>query len=510
MSDPVYIAAGATRIQQWIARTPLLALSRGASRALAERTSAAHIDRLLGGDQIEAHRAPDAPDVDGVVILRVPTAGQSADATSQAVDQAVGWLRCHLAEELPGIEWRLWAHQAAGYVAAFDGASHASAVSHGRWHLLPAELELPFAAACEGCRAESAVRQTDELAGENQIGLGPDCLVRLSHTRGLNLKNLTFDDVARKGGLGPHGNAEFRTIGRRAAENHLATIAADGNHFGALFKRLAQLPATGYTDERGETTIQERISERMHAAASNAVDAAAGKAGDPAAPVPSSIKHVVGGDDILVSVGARHAWAYVNALLATFEAEVRGGISDILTAATSGGAIDQPTARELTDMAGRVSLGVGIAFANRKHPFAHCTEMAQDAMKDAKRVGRGAAAINWIDLTVESALPRGRGVLYERVVDDPKVAELPPSSRATLAALIREGWVHGDRPARLVARDQAVWNEVAQEIGNEVNAWCERTRTEPLLPETISEETLRDLERDLDRARWWPTTNQGA
>ena len=527
--DPVYVVAGAVRIQQWIARTPELALSRGASRALAKRTGGEQITRHLDASVLSGavEVARDAPDVDGVVALKV------ASASDRDVNAAVGWLRRHLGEHLPGVEWKLWAHQASNYVSAFEAASGSGALSHGRWHQVPASIEVVMAAACGGCRQESALLAHPELrnswipsrcagCGEESeslarrlpgddplTALGLDCLVRRGHTAGeTESRAWTFDKLARSGGVDPSAKKLPQTLGRRAANNHLATIAADGNRVGALFKSLAKIPAEEYKTAEGRTsTIHQEISAQLHDAAKAAVDTASA-VGDPNAPYLCSIDHVVGGDDVLVSVSARFAWRYVRVLLGTFDRSCRDGMHDVIVEATGAGKLSAAAAAELAALVDKVSLSVGVAFANRKHPFAHCTEMAQQALSEAKRRGEGEPAVCWLDLTVESSVPRGRWLAASALSVEPIVAALPPSARATLAALIRDGWLSPpvpEEPEDFEKRAAAIWGEV--------QVWSGRTGHDDVLRQfeafgADSLELLRRLECDLDLARWWHIEEQ--
>lgn len=504
--DPVYVVAGAVRIQQWIARTPELALSRGASRALAQRTSGEHISAQLAGSGLPCtvKVAPDAPDVDGVVALQV------ASAVQDDVDAAVGWLRRNLGEHLPGVEWKLWAHRAPNYVKAFEAASGNGTLS-GRWHQVPASIDLVMAAACGGCRQESAVLERDLPGDDPPTPLGLDCLVRHDHTAGeTGERAWTFEKLARFGGVNPSAAHGPQTLGRRAADNHLATVAADGNRVGALFKRLARIPAEPYARTDGETTtLHQEISEILHQAAKAAVDAAS-VVGDPKAPYRCSIDHVVGGDDVLASVGARFAWRYVRTLLSTFDESCQGATHRAIDEAARAGKIDDAAATDLAALVDEVSLSVGMAFANRKHPFAHCTEMAQQALSEAKRRGRGRPTVCWLDLTVESAVPRGRWLSADDLSTEPAVAGLPPSARATLSALLRDGWLSSPVPR---AADQVT--ERAAVIWNDVRVWSQRTGHDDALGYTAapdahmdSLEALRQLECDLDRARWWHAEDQ--
>ncbi len=494
MPDHAYVVAAAVRIQSWIARTPELFLSRGASHALKALTSAETIDAALAAEP-GLERASDAADIDGVVVLRVTS-------EPEPVRRAFTWLATRLSTSLPGVEWVLWGHAADSYVSAYQQVNvEERDPSEGRRHLPPADVDLPLAESCTGCRQESAVAtvhlaQTDDR-GRTDRRMGPDCLVRSAHSRLLTEDRAwTFDRLATHGGL---GDGPASTIGRRDAANHLATIAADGNRVGDLFKKLAELPAVPYDLDGRRTTIQERVSKQIDAATANAVDAAS-RAGQPSARIRCAIDHLVGGDDVLVSVGARFAWPYVTALLTAFADQLARAMHRVLPHAQDAGAIDQAARVELEDLTSHVSLGVGMVFAQVKEPFAHCAEVAHLAQTAAKRAVSGSeSAVAWVDLTVEAAAPPYRFVtLADLEGPDPAAFALGPAARTALAALLRNS------PP----------GEGDEQRADRVRAWCRRTQRDlpPFTddpPEPLGVEELRRLEVELDRARWWPSTAGG-
>lgn len=499
MPDPIYVCIAAVRIQQWISRTPKLVLNRGASRALAEKTGSDRVQRMLADRPLSGvHIAPDAPDVDGVIVLQVD------DLESTTVDDVADWLRRAVADELPGVEWKAWAHQAVSYALA-KAAVDQGLTSHGNWHLPPIELDIPYAHACDGCHHEYGV-ETKKLPGEsNGAVLGPDCLDRLASSEKLTNapRGMTFDDLARRGGIASSDQAQ-QTVGRRAANNHLATIAADGNRVGAVFEHLARTSSRAFAHHDRETTVQAALSKLLDEATRTAVDNA-GCVGDPDAEYPSAIVHLVGGDDVLASVGARFAWEYVTALLTKFDEVFKSGLADVIEAAKGAGALNDAEADEVTKLGRGVSLGVGITFANRNHPFADCADMAHRALSQAKASGRGAAAVSWVDLTVEASVPAGRFAWPDQLGADLPTARMTPSARTTLEGILRDRW-----PASLTDQSQRHDADALIALWADVQKWCTRTDNaevledrEPADPAQIAS-ALIALRSDLDRARWWP------
>ena len=103
-----YVVIGAKRIQQWIARTPRLALTKGASHALTTRTSR---DHLSGRLPEELRLSDEVPDIAGVVVLE-----SDEPVTDDVVDAAL----MVVAQGLPGLEWNAWVYKADSYVEAYQ------------------------------------------------------------------------------------------------------------------------------------------------------------------------------------------------------------------------------------------------------------------------------------------------------------------------------------------------------------------------------------------------------
>lgn len=102
-----YVVIGAKRIQQWIARTPRLALTKGASQALTSRTSRDHLSSRLPE---ELRLSDEVPDIAGVVVL---------ESDEPVTDDVVNAALMVVAQGLPGLEWNAWVHETDSYVEAY-------------------------------------------------------------------------------------------------------------------------------------------------------------------------------------------------------------------------------------------------------------------------------------------------------------------------------------------------------------------------------------------------------
>jgi hypothetical protein len=511
-----YLIAAAVRIQPWLARTPELQLIRGASRALSEVTS----DDTVGGVLAKGHCAAvvcsEAGDIDGVVAVRAAAAADVA-AAGDLVEN-------HLRRSLPGLEWAVWSGEAASYLDAYQ----ASKVP-GRL-LVPSLLSVPFAAACTGCGAEMGLRPAASRSAAGVAGdrLGPDCLRRKES--GTSARSDPYAQAKGLEGITPRTFEELALAvgnpGRRADSyggklNHLAVIAADGNGIGALFALLA---------ERGDPTERAHAAQALKTATQSAVAAAVAaiSTGGPDEIRPA-ILHYLGGDDILISVPAPLAWAFVVELAHQFRICMR---VEHLGA--------DPGVRDLVDSA---SLGIGMVIAHRSYPFAQAQVIAHRAMTHAKSAVQGRrAAVNWVDLTAESDVDPGRYFTIDDLaaleggpsatIDPARVLDLPAAARAVLTQLITDALTAATRFAGPTRTEPGERRRLADRLGHgidrlrnqadrtnrpELTAYLESTvdRALPALhagdPASSVESArdvlthLRELNRWLALSRWWPT-----
>jgi len=475
-----YAAVSAVRIQAWLSRTPRLSLVRGASKALTQATRRDTLSSSVAlPDGVRFDNT--SPEIAGVVVL----VGDSLAALCLGVERTL----VRLAQALPGVEWTGWAVEASSYVEAVDTTRTRGEPALATWRQTPSILDHPLLTGCSQCSFEAATASAHFPDG--QVGLGPDCTIRHeAGARSASEKDFKDFDALAQAGRGAS------TVGRRDALNHLATITADGNKVGDFFRELAKASASW-----GEQapTIQCAFSGALDAASRAAATAACHADG-----VRIGIEHFVGGDDIFLSVAAAHAWTSVATLALVFEDHFRAAVRDAVEGL--GPETSDEVREALLAASERVSLAIGVTFSQTKHPLDDARDWATKAEKRAKAFINGTeAAVCWVDLTVESSLPRDRGVLVTQLVreladHDHAVLTMGSSMRSMLIRQLRPDPAH---PLTDVQRADAI------------RAWTERinkaTALEPYLPvksptEAQAAEALGPLAGLVDRARWWPTT----
>ena len=158
---------------------------------------------------------------------------------------------------------------------------------------------------------------------------------------------------------------------------------------------------------------------------------------DPREPLPV-IPHIVGGDDLVVSVVADRAWRFTVSYLDAFRTYAR----------------DIPGAGEASGTA-LPSASAGLVFAHLKVPFRRAAELAAGRLRAAKRQFHGnSPAVAWLDVTRDGEQPPA--ALRAWALDDLLGLEdalaalrtqVEPSGRAVLERLVDAG-----RPAVSLAR----------------------------------------------------------
>lgn len=460
-----YVVIGAKRIQQWITRTPRLALTKGASHALTTRTSRDHLrDKLPGGLRL----SDEAPDIAGVVVLE-----SDAPVTDEVVDSALSVV----AAGLPGLEWSAWVHEADSYVQAYRDTSGGQRRARV-WHRVPATRRLPMLAECEGCHEEAA-EQTVKLPDGKEAGYGADCVVRRQAFKEWkdNLKPREdgvaepkeFKDLTQVEAPGDD-DQPVRAMGRRDADNHLALILADGNRIGGFFKRVAEI---------GDATVHKALSEALdgatRAAAAQARETVIDELVNPR--YCPDVLHYIGGDDVMASVAGRFAWRWAVTLAEAFKSEFESRVAAFCE--------QHPKYRHLQDAASLASLGVGIVFTHWKAPFVGARELAEEVLEIAKKKGKGEKSwIAWADTTADHR------ALSHHVIDT-----------AEAAGQLCEGHVLGGLGAS--ARG-ALRQEL--EAGRDGVAWAKRTKRG--IVDYLEQSSTQQIRADLDRARWWPVVEK--
>ena len=461
-----YVVIGAKRIQQWIARTPRLALNKGASHALTTRTSR---DHLSGRLPEELRLSDEVPDIAGVVVLESdePVADDVVDAALMVV-----------AEGLPGLEWNAWVHEADSYVEAYQATGGGQRCTRVR-HRVPSARRLPMLAECDGCHEESA--EVLVAVPEDRDSYGSDCVVRREAFKQWKDTLKPREDGVAEPEMFEHltkieepgeNDHPVRAMGRRDADNHLALILADGNRMGDFFKKVAQLK-----DPQAHKALSKALDDATRKAAERAREAVITAMVNPK--FCPDVLHYIGGDDVMASVAGRFAWLWAVTLAKAFETEFQSRVKHFCE--------QNPKCGDLNAAASRASLGVGIIFTHVKAPFAGARELAEEMEKIAKKTGKGEKSyIAWADTTADHK------ALERNVID---------TERASRE--LREGHVlRGLGPSARSALKQEL------DAGRDAVAWARRTKRDIVEYLEARCGDKNKIHADLDRARWWPVVEE--
>ena len=459
-----YVVIGAKRIQQWIARTPRLALTKGASQALTTRTSRDHLSSRLPE---ELRLSDEVPDIAGVVVLE---SDESVD--DDVVDAAL----MVVAEGLPGLEWNAWVHEADSYVEAYQATGGGQRCTRVR-HRVPSARRLPMLTECDGCHEESA--EVLVAVPEGKDSYGADCVVRREAFKQWKDTLKPREDGVAEPEMFEHLTKieepgedahPVRAMGRRDADNHLALILADGNRMGDFFKKVAQLK-----EPQAHKALSKALDDATRKAARQAREAVIAKMVNPK--FCPDVLHYIGGDDVMASVAGRFAWLWAVTLAKAFETEFQSRVKHFCE--------QNPRCGDLNVAASRASLGVGMVFTHYKAPFAGARELAEEMEKIAKKTGKGEKSyIAWADTTADhKAL--GRNVIdteraFRELCEGHVLRGLGPSARGALKQEL--------------------------DAGRDAVAWARRTKRG--IVEYLGQSSEDQIRADLDRARWWPVVEE--
>ncbi|MCW2914724.1 MAG: hypothetical protein JWN52_2792 [Actinomycetia bacterium] len=424
---------------------------QGASAQLTEATAEHSLRTVLAG---RARVNPEAGDSAGVVSLIVDDATQT--------DTVIGDVLAHLRDRLPAAQFQAVSADAPDYLGALTEMRLRRERDEVRLDL-PATGEFPFATPCRLCRAAPAVARVRLGEGDEKDACA-DCRMRHSweaRRAGESAERELAGSVGQ--GRPPDEFSALALLGAADTDrNHLATVYADGNGIGDFFDRVARLDLPAGSPTRAGAS--KALSEHTRAALTHAAQRAThdGRM--------CVIPHVVGGDDILVTLPADRAWTFTRTFLADLCTRLAG------------------TARDLGIPAPTVSAGIVIAHA--RHPFYLVVEEATAGLKRAKRAVAGtAASVQLHDVTVDGVdgtrMPGLRLDTVESAAEDLDLLRaVPQSGRVRLAEVLvgRQG------PARAF--------DLAERLGR-VDA------VTPFLPKPDGEEPGIALAHALRIVRWW-------
>ncbi|HEX5494356.1 MAG TPA: hypothetical protein VFX70_07275, partial [Mycobacteriales bacterium] len=361
---PRYVDIGVVHIQRYLSRTPTLRGRRGASAALAEVTAEAE-SWLHGRGKVN----PQAGKVDGVLSLVVDLPETEEALVSEVLE--------HLRAELPGAEFQVTSGDGEDYLRAYLDELRPM-VDRGDARVdLPAGAEYPLAALCEICRVDPAITHVDLGADDGKRAACADCDMRhepKTRKKGRTTEKDLID--ATGSGKAPEKFDDLAALAGADAKEHLATIHADGNGIGQFFATLA---GSGGGVDRASVVKQLTASTFE---ALSAATCAVRRSGDAALCV---VPHLLGGDDVLVSLPADRAWQFTVAFVEDF-----GQRMARLVRSLNVPGLTPPT------------MSAGVVFGRRNFPFALGVEQAERLLHRAKSRGAGRAAwIGFADMVSE-------------------------------------------------------------------------------------------------------------
>lgn len=449
---PAYLDISIVRIQQYLTRTVDLRGFRGASAQVTRYTSAEHVDALVAA--LPARRNLEAGEIDGVVSLVVEEAGASLRVASEVV--------ASLRRQLPAAYLTGVLGDGENYVVAYEAMKQMRREGRLLIDSPPVAQFAVTASLCDRCRRWPSVAPIVDVS-ENPLDRGArgcsDCLMRYtSRHHGRTDAERRVRKKLSTMGWEAEFPRDFRTL---AADGHLALIYADGNMVGDF---IAQSIAAGIS----APGLAETIHQNTLTALATAIRGAAGDHVDGNYP---AIPHIIGGDDVQVSVPAHLAWAIAFRFARDFELLMTNWLE------TTGH----------SDRAAAPSMSVGLVFFHPTTPFVDVMDIAASQLKLAKRAVRGRkGSIAFVDLVDDGPdPPHSRQVIRVAQLNTftkelTEVAAMTNSERALLREILRS-----DPAGREIVRERT--EMAGSAVLTAVSA----------APQGIS---VRD---QLDIARWW-------
>ena len=384
-----YADIAAVRIQSWLARTPKLRGRRGASSLLRDATDADVIAALLpAGVDINTS----AGNIDGVVNL------QSQDRS--ALIPACASVLSRLRQQIPAVELQATvSSDASDYFTAYREMHVALARGEAiQWQ--PVVPDVPLAEPCTYCGIDPGVTQRSlsvEPADKDRL-VCADCAARLD-AAGRQADRRQAPDVTRRIGLWL-GEAladgtevkfpdDFTELAELGGDTHIATVYLDGNRIGALFDAVAK------SGGKSKKELAEGIDDATRVALVRALAAILPPHDDiqtnTPLPVPA-IPHLVGGDDVLLSVPAPLGWQFTHSFINEFAASLA----------------EWARKAGMAPSGSPPSASAGLVIHHKNHPFAMVVHDASRALGDAKAIMRGQqGAAAWVDVSATGSHVHG-------------------------------------------------------------------------------------------------------
>ncbi|SEF89859.1 hypothetical protein SAMN02982929_00963 [Saccharopolyspora kobensis] len=390
-----------------------------------EATDPDEVERLLAGWEEVVERCNEAGHIDGVIPLRMHT--DDGDVIGRVEEHIVRGLR----QRLPAAALRTTQRSGTTWLDAQTGAIQAE----HEWP--PMVSEWPPGKLCDWCLAWPASKQLVVGAGDDRErrALCLDCQLREEHA---GYATSSREDLApsterdlleqwekrhpERPMTVPDTFEALAVLGEEHDNTHVATVHADGNAIGTLRKAISKAMAEG----RGTGfNLPAAIEHATWSALVDALDATT----HPDTVTLPVIAHLVGGDDLLISLPAHRAWEFTHTLQSRFTTYLAQSLADA--------GLQQIAAPTISS---------AVVFHHRQSPLSQAADLAAELLKSAKKRYRGrAAALAWQDITRDGPQPlRDREALRLDTMHDSwsaldMLASCSASSLANLAGLARDG-----------------------------------------------------------------------
>lgn len=396
-----YATVGIKQIQSYLGRSRHLWGRRGASDILVYLTDVSGLTDEIPAQNREFRTVKEelprgvevndeAVDVDGVVRLRSTSREDLARATES--------LALRIATHLPAAKVETALREAGTYLDVLRAEDARQEPLESRSYP-PAIIEFPLAHHCDECSA--GVAHEEKNVADVVLRLCADCAARVEGPRNETLRKAVRElDVGRRipgflaeqemlnrigsGAKQVENLIELAALGdagdkgrRRHTGNHVATIFADGNGLGALFSH-ARTDAINSGTTKHVKLLSAAVKRVTKEALARAIESISGPNGQHAMP---AVPHILGGDDILVSVPATRAWEF----LIEFLEAAKAGLSSDDQLSGSG-----------------VSFSAGMVICKAAYPIGDQISLAEHLLRQAKTEVNGADwSFAWQDVTHE-------------------------------------------------------------------------------------------------------------
>ena len=404
-----YLNISQRHIQAYLNRTPeKLRLRRGASHAICHDELRESIEGFLC-DNKGVKFVDEAGKVDGEISLVVD---QGVDVDAVGKELVSGYLRPHL----PAAVFEAVHGKGSSYVDAYNEEMRPKQNSGETSIFRPPLYDLPTIERCNWCNLDPGTRLVSEPTDpRKEFLVCSDCRSRselaLSHRAEDRVLETEYARMERCLTFGDLAHLDLRPEGL-GAKPRLATVYADGNNISSYMGRILN-------DDRLKDVckdLNEATELALNCGISSLLEERPGCKRLPA------IVHIVGGDDVLITVPGSGGWTFARRFLEAF--------TDLLETE-------------------RLTASAGLVFHHYTLPFDIVTGLASGLLKAAKSFTKGgAASVAWQDTTQDGSTLIADGRTGRRCwklcdLEEKKdlldqLARMPRSSYQTLRRLAGE------------------------------------------------------------------------